>query len=115
MCAGGTSARTVTPPACGLDTLGLTGAAAQKLNEQEEQKVAIPADEQDVAKAWETWRAKQHFTGNSAIPDYAHPEQMNRWTWYQTHNWSKPYPGDTKIYKPSEVPAGYLPSSENDG
>ena len=60
---------------------------------------------QDVAKGWETWGNGQHFTGNGAIPDYAHPEQLNRYTWYQTHDWKKPYPGDSKIYAPAGLRA----------
>ena len=57
--------------------------------------------------------AKQHLTGNGAIPDFANPEQMNRYTWYQAHGWKVPYPGDTKIYAPAQVPGGYIPSSES--
>ena len=37
---------------------------------------------------------------------------MNRYTWYQAHDWTKPYPGDTKIYAPTQVPGGYLPSAD---
>ncbi len=99
-----------TPPACGPDTLGLTGPAVQKLQAQQAKKVAIPAAEQDVAALWQTWRSKQRFTGASAVPDFANPAQMNRYTWYQTHGWAKPYPGDPKIYPPATVPAGYVPS-----
>src|SRR5262249_10275746 len=99
-------------PSCGADTLGLTGTAAQKLNAAETQKVAVPANEQATAAAWKTWIAKQHTTGNGAVPDYANPEQMNRYTWYQAHDWKVPYPGDSKIYAPSNVPGGYIPSSE---
>jgi hypothetical protein len=47
--------------------------------------------------------------GDGAIPDFANPEQMNRYTWYQAHDWKVPYPGDSKIYLPSKVPAAYLP------
>jgi YVTN family beta-propeller protein len=101
-----------TPPACGLDTLGKTGAAATALNKAEAQKTEVPANEQTTAAAWQTWLAGQHLTGNGAIPDYANPEQMNRWTWYQAHDWKVPYPGDSKIYAPSSVPGGYIPSSE---
>ena len=73
---------------------------------------AVPADEKATAAAWQTWLAGQHLTGNGAIPDYANPEQMNRYTWYQAHDWKVPYPGDSKIYAPSKVPGGYIPSSE---
>jgi YVTN family beta-propeller protein len=102
-----------TPPACGLDTLGLTGAAATALNKAEAQKTAVPANEQATAAAWQTWLASQHTSGNGAVPDYANPEQMNRYTWYQAHGWKVPYPGDSKIYTPSQVPGAYLPSSDS--
>ena len=104
----------VTAPACGLDTLGKTGAAAQQLNAEEARKTAIPADELSTAKAWEKWSQSQHLTGNGAIPDYAHPEQMNRYTWYQTHQWKTPYPGDSKIYLPADVPGANIPGVDGD-
>jgi hypothetical protein len=40
---------------------------------------------------------------------------MNRYTWYQTHAWTKPYPGDSKVFAPNDVPGAYLPSAESDG
>ena len=99
-------------PDCGTDTLGMTGAAAQALNAQEAAKVAVPAAEQGVAAQWQAWAKGQHLTGDSAVPDYANPEQMNRFTWYEAHGWTVPYPGDTKIYSPSQVPGAYVPSSD---
>jgi hypothetical protein len=102
-----------TPPACGLDTLGRTGAAATALNKAEAQKTAVPASQKATAAAWQSWLAQQHTTGNGARPDFANPEQMNRYTWYQTHGWKMPYPGDAKIYAPSQVPGAYLPGSDN--
>jgi len=99
-------------PACGPDTLGLTGTAAKKLQSAEVQKVAVPSAEQDTARQWQAWRQKQHFSGASAVPDYADPEQMNRYTWYQAHEWKVPYPGDSKIYAPADVPGAYVPSSD---
>ncbi|MGZ4543967.1 MAG: alkaline phosphatase family protein [Blastococcus sp.] len=101
-----------TPPDCGPDTLGLTGAAAANLNAQVARKVAVPAAEKDVAAQWEAWRQQQRFTGDSAVPDYANPAQMNRFTWYRAHEWKTPYPGDPKIYAPSQVPGWYIPSSD---
>jgi hypothetical protein len=104
-----------TAPSCGLDTLGQTGAAATALNKAEAQKTAIPANMTATAAAWQTWLAGQHTTGNGAVPDYANPEQMNRFTWYQAHQWKTPYPGDSKIYLPNDVPGAYIPSSESGG
>jgi len=104
-----------TPPACGLDTLGKTGAAATALNKAEVQNTAVPANEQATAAAWKSWMASQHTSGNGAVPDYANPEQMNRYTWYQAHHWKVPYPGDSKIYAPNQVPGWTLPSSDSEG
>jgi hypothetical protein len=100
-------------PDCGADTLCATGAAAQRLNAQEVKKIAVPAAQKQVAAQWATWAQKQRFTGDSAIPDYANPEQMNRYTWYRTHGWKVPYPGDSKIYAPTKVPGAYLPSNDS--
>ncbi|HKD93385.1 MAG TPA: alkaline phosphatase family protein [Gaiellaceae bacterium] len=101
-----------TPPACGLDTLDLKGAAAKKLAAAEVQKTTVPANEKATAADWKSWIAKQHTTGDGAVPDYANPEQMNRYTWYQAHDWKVPYPGDSRIYAPAKVPGGYIPSSD---
>jgi YVTN family beta-propeller protein len=90
-------------PACGPDTPAGAPAALK-----------VPAQDASIAAAWGNWAQKQHFTGAQARADYAHPEQMNRYTWYQMHNWSVPYPGDTKVYRPNEVPGGYIPSPEVD-
>ncbi|MEU2771355.1 alkaline phosphatase family protein [Streptomyces sp. NPDC007162] len=98
-------------PTCGSDTPAAqdTRAAAAPTS------VAVPAAEKQLAAQWQSWASHQRLTGKNAVPDYANPTQMNRYTWYQTHNWTKPYPGDKKIYTPDEVPGAYLPSSENDG
>jgi len=94
-------------PSCGLDTVSAADAA-------KEPSTKIPASEANVAKQWTQWSTHQRLTGPKAVPDYANPEQMNRWTWYQTHGWITPYPGDTKIYTPNQVPGAYLPSSDTD-
>jgi hypothetical protein len=101
-----------TTPSCGADTLGLTGAAARSLDAREARQTAVPAAEKNVAAQWAMWAQHQRFTGGSAIPDYADPEQMNRYTWYQAHEWKTPYPGDSKIFAPSKVPGAYIPSAE---
>jgi hypothetical protein len=67
-----------------------------------------------TAAAWKAWLSKQHTTGNGAVPDYANPEQMNRYTWYVTHDWRVPYPGDSRIYLPSKVPGAFIPSPDTD-
>jgi hypothetical protein len=39
---------------------------------------------------------------------------MNHFTWYQTHQWTKPYPGESKVFAPKDVPGAYIPSAESD-
>jgi YVTN family beta-propeller protein len=101
-----------TPPVCGLDTLDRAGGAARALDAAEAKKVAVPAREQLVAAEWAKWATHQHFTGNGAVPDFANPEQMNRYTWYRAHDWKVPYPGDPRIYAPAQLPGAYIPSTD---
>ena len=72
----------------------------------------VPVAMRSLAAQWTRWQAQQHLTGPGAQPDYANNEQMNRFTWYQTHNWSKPYPGDATILSPDHVPGAYFGSTE---
>ncbi len=103
----------VTPaPACGADGLGTTGAAAQALAAQQSAAATVPDAQKDVAGQWASWATHQSFTGSSAAPDQANPEQMNRYTWYRAHGWKVPYPGDTTIYAPSKVPGAQIPSAD---
>ncbi|MBM9502973.1 bifunctional YncE family protein/alkaline phosphatase family protein [Actinacidiphila acididurans] len=99
-----------TAPSCGVDTPAPADPAAAPVPSS-----AVPAAEATVAAQWDTWKSHQRLTGPHAVPDYANPEQMNRLTWYETHAWSKPYPGDPTIYAPNDVPGAYIPSSESDG
>ncbi|MDE9364814.1 bifunctional YncE family protein/alkaline phosphatase family protein [Luteipulveratus sp. YIM 133132] len=92
------------PPACGADTTGTPSAAAPE----------VPAAAKGVAAQWQAWSTRQRFTGNTAVPDYANPEQMNRYTWYRTHGWTTPYPGDAKVYAPTQVPGAYIPSTDTE-
>jgi YVTN family beta-propeller protein len=107
----------VTAPSCGYDTLGATGAEADAVNAAAAKAAVIPASEKAVAAQWQKWSEKQHFTGTAghdAVPDYDNPELMNRWTWYQTHHWTSPYPGDAKIYGPDNVPGIPAGSTDHD-
>ena len=100
----------------GLSTLPSCGAdipAPADPNAAPVPSTTVPANMRPLAALWATWQAHQHTTGPNAVPDYANPEQMNRYVWYQTKGWAKPYPGDTKIYAPNNVPGAYLPSSDS--
>ena len=92
-----------TAPDCGLDVVPNAPAAP----------TVAPAQVSTSAE-WEKWAQQQHFSGKKPRADFAHPEQMNRYVWYQTHNWELPYPGDSKLYLPSQVPGGALPGADND-
>ncbi|WP_028067857.1 alkaline phosphatase family protein [Solirubrobacter soli] len=97
-----------TAPACGLDTMGQTPTATPTPT-----ATAVPTSQAATAALWQGWIAKQRTTGNGATPDYANPEQMNRYTWYVTHDWKVPYPGDSTIYAPEDVPGAYIPSPDS--
>jgi len=74
-----------TVPACGADVP--TGRVAAKVP-------ATPRKFVSHAVAWQAWARKQHLSGRNARPDFANPELMNRYTWYDAHHWDLPYPGD---------------------
>jgi hypothetical protein len=93
-----------TPPACGLDTPADPVAAPP----------APTAKTVSYTVAWERWKNKQHLNGRRARADFANPELMNRYTWYDAHHWDLPYPGDPKVYLPDEVPGAALPGTETD-
>ncbi len=97
-----------TQPSCGADPVAPQFAASAPAT-------TVPANEQQIAAQWQTWQSQQRLTGPNAVPDYANPAQMNHLTWYQTHGWTQPYPGEAKIFAPNQVPGAYLPSSESDG
>ena len=100
-------------PACGANVPpGQTASSVAKANTA---ATAVPASEQCVAAQWKAWASQQHLTGPTAVPDYANPEQMNRYIYYQNSGWTKPYPGDTKIYTPNTVPGAFIPSADTDG
>ena len=75
----------------------------------------VPADKQEVAAKWQSWKSNQPFTGPHAKADSANPAQMNHFSWYEAHGWTKPYPGETKVYAPDQVPGAYIPPSDSDG
>jgi YVTN family beta-propeller protein len=107
-----------TPLTQGLSTLPTCGAdtpAAQDPNAAPAPTGIVPAAQQPVAAKWEAWKARQPFTGPGAKVDSAPPEQMNRFSWYEAHAFAKPYPGDTRIYAPDDVPGAVIPASDSDG
>ncbi|CAN5184042.1 alkaline phosphatase family protein [soil metagenome] len=53
-----------------------------------------------VPAAWAAWSAKQDWS----TEDMVNMDQGNRDTWYAGNGFSLPYPGDTKVLLPDEVP-----------
>ncbi|MCZ8516149.1 bifunctional YncE family protein/alkaline phosphatase family protein [Paenibacillus filicis] len=53
-----------------------------------------------VAKAWAEWSNGQNWTSE----DMANMAQSNRAIWYASNNFTQPYPGDSKVLYPNEVP-----------
>ena len=103
-----------TAPACGLDQLTSTSATQTVTGTVGPETTPVPAAQTANAAAWSAWLAQQKTTGNGAVADYANPEQMNRYTWYVTHDWKLPYPGDETIYAPADVPGAYIPSPDTE-
>jgi YVTN family beta-propeller protein len=107
-----------TPPACGEDKPGQSATGSSDTATAPPAATAtqptVPAGEVATAAAWKSWLVKQHTTGNGARADFANPEQMNRYTWYAAHDWKVPYPGDSTIYLPSQVPGAFIPSADTD-
>ena len=99
-----------TLPSCGADTPAPQNPAAPAAP-----SAKVPADKQEIAKKWGAWKSHQAFNGPSARADSGNPEQMNRFSWYEAHDYKKPYPGDGEIYAPDQVPGAYIPSSDTDG
>lgn len=101
------------PPACGPDTPGGSSTSTSPAATRSS-RPTVPAKEVPTAAAWKAWLKKQHTTGKGARADFANPEQMDRYTWYETHDWKVPYPGDRRIYLPSKVPGAYIPNPDAD-
>ncbi|MDQ1748521.1 MAG: hypothetical protein QOD07_2784 [Frankiaceae bacterium] len=72
----------------------------------------VPASMRGLVAQWYRWGAGQHFGGLTPKEDVANPAQLNRFDWYSATGWTRPYPGDTRILAPAEVPGRLAPSDE---
>jgi hypothetical protein len=63
-----------------------------------------------VQKAWAAWSAKQDYQ----TEDRVNMSAENRDIWYSTTGWVTPYPGDTRVLLPSQVPGGSAPPAGAD-
>ncbi|MEY9856434.1 YVTN family beta-propeller protein [Catenulispora sp. GAS73] len=96
-------------PACGPNVPA--GQTTSSVAKADTTATAVPAAQAAVAAQWKSWASRQHLTGPGAMPDFANPVLMNRYTFYQTTGWTKAYPGDSKILAPNDVPGAFLPGS----
>jgi hypothetical protein len=97
-------------PTCGADV-----PAAQNPNVAPAPTAAVPASMTAMAAQWSAWKDQQRTTGPNARADFANPSQMNHYNWYEAHNWATPYPGESKIVAPNDVPGAVIPAAESDG
>ena len=101
-------------------TLGTAAAATAATAETAKARTAlartagtsVPPAERGIYAAWMAWSTHQHFVGRHAIEDWAKPALLNRLDWYSAHNWRLAYPGDARIYPPSQVPGRNLPAGD---
>ena len=97
-------------------TYGLSDPAAQPgRSAQAAVPASVPASKRTVFLKWAQWSDQQRFSGPDALADYANPEQLNRLTWYIGHGWAKPFPGDSAVLAPDQVPGRYLITDDSDG
>ncbi|RAG84957.1 hypothetical protein DN069_14140 [Streptacidiphilus pinicola] len=69
-------------------------------------------DDNPVAKAWAEWSAKQDYRHEDMI----NMQQENRDIWYSTNGFTTPYPGDSTVLLPNQVPgATTAPPHDTDG
>ena len=61
---------------------------------------AVTATTNALQTAWAQWSAKQDWS----TEDMMNMAQGNRDVWYSSSNFTKPYPGDTKVLMPNQVP-----------
>ena len=101
-----------TTPTCGTDQVA---AKFAKLAPSERKALTVPQDMTKMAQNWKTWTKSQRLTGARAVPDYANPQQMDHYTWYEAHGYRTPYPGEKQVLSPAQVPGRYLPSPDFDG
>lgn len=65
-----------------------------------------------VQAAWAAWSAKQNFR----TEDMVNMAMENRDIWYSTNNFTVPYPGDSAVLMPDQVPGGDTPPpADTDG
>lgn len=57
-----------------------------------------------LEKAWQTEIARYFPQGPNQQADLADPNLLNHAMWYANKHYSKPFPGETRVFYPSQVP-----------
>jgi YVTN family beta-propeller protein len=70
----------------------------------------VPTTEWSTYQAWAAWGRAQKAAGHLRLEDSINPAQLNRLDFYTATGWTKPYPGDSTILTPNQVPGRNLPS-----
>jgi YVTN family beta-propeller protein len=86
------------PLGAGLPTATVASAASV---------ASVPSAMRAVAEQWIQWGKRQDFK----YPDLVNPEQLDRFDYYTASNWRRPYPGDSKILTPAQVPGAGIPAA----
>lgn len=73
----------------------------------------IPAGQWSTYQEWVTWSKAQPDNGTRPMPDTSNTPQKNRLEWYASTGWTKPYPGDSRILTPNQVPGRNQLVAEN--
>jgi len=73
---------------------------------------AVPPAMESVYRQWQVWSTHQQFGGATPSEDRANPAQLNRLDWYSSTGWTRPYPGDTSILGPYQVPGWDRPAAD---
>ncbi|GAA4216421.1 bifunctional YncE family protein/alkaline phosphatase family protein [Actinocatenispora rupis] len=92
----------------GLKPTSATAGAAAVTHPQP----VVPAAERAVYEKWVVWSDAQRTGGSRPEEDMTNPAQLNRLSWYASTGWRRPYPGDTRILAPDEVPGRNRPAQD---
>jgi hypothetical protein len=62
----------------------------------------------ELSTVWKQWAGQQDFHSE----DLVNMAQLNRAVWYSSYHYARPYPGDTTVLSPAQVPGA---GEANDG
>jgi YVTN family beta-propeller protein len=68
---------------------------------------AMPAASRALREQWVRWSTRQDFSH----PDMVNPAELDRFDFYTTTDWRRPYPGDAAVLSPAQVPGADLPAA----